>query len=187
MRKSVLIMATALAVFGAAPARASAQTFLTPFAGVTFGNDAPTEKFTTGASLTFMGKVAGFEVDFGYTPDFFNQETDFVVIGDSNVVTLMGNLLIGVGDGPIRPYGVVGLGLIRSRVDGGDFFKRVTTNDTGFDVGFGVIGMVSDHVGLRGDVRYFRSFADPSNDNDFDVVLGKFDYWQTTAGISFKF
>jgi hypothetical protein len=187
MQKWCLAAAFACAI-GLAPAQAHAQTFITPFAGVTFGQDAPTQKFTTGVSATFMGKVAGFEIDLGYTPDFFDQATDFALISDSNVVTLMGNLVIGVGAGPVRPYVVGGVGLLRSRVDdGGAFFDNVTTNDFGVDAGVGVIGMFSEHVGLRGDVRYFRSLQDPSADNDFDVALGKFDFWRATGGVSFKF
>jgi hypothetical protein len=183
-----LLAATAALALVALPARAGAQTFLTPFAGATFGKDAPTQKFTSGVSATFMGKVAGFELDFGYTPDFFDQATDFTLIGDSNVVTLTGNLVIGVGAGPVRPYVVGGVGLVRSHVDdGGAFFDNVSTNDWGVDLGGGVIGMFSEHVGLRGDVRYFRSLQDPSADNDFDVALGKFDFWRGTAGIAFKF
>jgi opacity protein-like surface antigen len=134
-----------------------------------------------------MGAVAGFEIDFGYTPDFFNQESAFAIIADSNVTTLMGNLVVGVGAGPVRPYGVIGMGLIRSRVDGGDLFDDISTNDTGFDAGFGVIGMLSDRVGLRGDLRYFRSLQDPTDDDDFDVSLGNFDFWRATGGISFRF
>lgn len=187
--RSVSIAAVGLSamLFLCAPS-ANAQTFLTPYAGATFGGDAPTTKPTAGASLTFMGKVAGFELDFGYTPDFFNEDDDDVVlIGDSNVTTLMGNLVIGVGGGPVRPYGVVGLGLLRSRVDGGDLFEDVTTNDFGFNAGFGVIGMVSDRVGFRGDLRYFRSLQDEEVDDDVDVEIGSFDFWRATAGISFRF
>ena len=39
---------------------------------------------------------------------------------DSNVMTFMGNLVIGIGGGPVRPYVVGGVGLIRSAVDGPD-------------------------------------------------------------------
>ncbi len=47
--------------------------------------------------------------------------------------------------------------------------------------------MLSDHVGARGDLRYFRSLNDPTNDNDFDVTLGNFDFWRAMAGLSVKF
>lgn len=170
------------------PVSATAQTFLTPYAGATFGADAPSSQPSFGASLTFLGRVAGFEVDFGYTPDFFNEEVnDIVLVGDSNVTSLMGNFVLAVGNGRVRPYGVIGLGLLRSRVDGGDLFDDVSTNDFGFNVGFGAMGMVTDRVGLRGDVRYLRSLEDPEVDDDFDVEVGNFDFWRATGGVTFQF
>ena len=136
-----------------------------------------------------MGAAAGVEIDFGYTPDFFDTSDDTIVVGDSNVMTLMGNLVIGVGGGPVRLYVVGGVGLIRSAVDGpDDLFADVTTNDFGLDAGGGLIGMVSDRIGLRFDVRYFRTFTNPEPvDDDFDLALGPFDFWRATGGVSFRF
>jgi opacity protein-like surface antigen len=175
-----------LALAGALPTRAEAQTFLTPFAGVTFKGDAPAHKLTYGGGLTFMGDAAGLDLDFGYTPDFFNQQSDVALIADSNVTTVMASLMIAPGDSPVRPYGVLGVGLIRGRIGATDLFDDVSTNDWGFNAGFGVMGTVAPHVWLRGEVRYFRSLQDPSNDNDLDVTLGKFDFWRGTIGVSFQ-
>jgi opacity protein-like surface antigen len=169
------------------PSKAEAQTFLTPYVGATFAEDAPDTQLSFGGSLTFMGDVAGFEVDLGYTPDFFDQSSDFELVGDSNVTTLMGNLIIGPWAGPVRPYGAVGIGLLRTSIDETDLFDNLSTNDMAFNVGFGVIGMMSDRVGLRGDVRYFRSLQDPEDDDDFDVSVGNFDFWRATAGVTFRF
>ena len=55
--------------------------------------------------------------------------------------------------------------------------NRVTSNDFGWDVGGGVIGMLNDHVGLRGDVRYFRS----------NKSGGGFNFWRGDGGVSSKF
>ena len=73
--------------------------------------------------------VVGFEMDFGYTPEFFesdNNDIDF--IDDSNVTTLMANLVIGApigGSGAqVRPYVVGGLGLLRTSVTSTDQFFR---------------------------------------------------------------
>jgi len=187
MQKVWIAAGLTLALVGSTPAVASAQTFLTPYAGSTFGGDTPANKFTTGVSLTFMGDVAGFEVDFGYSPDFFNQENEFVLIADSNVTNLMANLVIGPGAGPVRPYGVVGIGLLRSRAEATDLFDGLTVNDTAFNAGFGVIGMISSRVGLRGDVRYFRALQDPDDDDDVDVSVGNFDFWRATGGVTFRF
>jgi opacity protein-like surface antigen len=182
---AVAFICTLLAL---SPASAGAQTtFITPYAGATFGADAPDSQFTFGGSLTFMGDVAGVEIDFGYTPDFFDASDEFEIVGDSNVTTFIANLVVGPWAGRVRPYGVVGVGLLRSSVDGGDLFDDVSTNDFGFDAGFGVIGMVSENVGLRGDVRYFRSLQDTEDDDDFDVSVGNFDFWRATGGVVFGF
>jgi hypothetical protein len=89
-----------------------------------------------------MGAGAiGFEFDFGYAPNFFESivdDDDFTFADGSNVTTLMGNIIIGapIGgqSGPgIRPFGVAGLGLIRTQVTGADNFFDVDANDWGGD------------------------------------------------------
>lgn len=186
MRK--LLTATGLVVaLGLLPAHAHAQAFLTPMVGATFGHDAPATKLSTGVGLAFLGKAAGLELELGYTPDFFNQQTELALIADSNVTSGMANILIGPAIGRVRAYGLVGAGVLRSRIHAGDLFDAVDTNDTAVDAGGGVIVMISDHVGVRGDLRYFRSLKDPSNDGNLDVTLGNFDFWRATAGLSLKF
>lgn len=187
MRKLVPAAGLSLVLALGVAAPAHAQTFFTPFAGATFGGDAPAKKFSTGASLTFMGRVAGLELEFGYTPDFFGEQTDFALVADSNVTNFMANLMVGPGVGRVRPYGVGGVGLMRTRVNTNDLFDDVATNDFALNLGGGVFGLISDHVGVRGDVRYFRRLQDPSNDNDFDVALGKFNFWRAYGGVTFKF
>ena len=190
MKKFWLTAGLVAALAGFTPAVARAQgVSITPFAGLTFAGDAPTEKFATGVSVSFMGDVAGLEIDLGYTPDFFNEDPDQVIlIGDSNLTTLMANLVVGVGDNdaPVRPYVVAGLGLVRSRIDLGDLFDDVSTNEVGLTLGGGVTGMVSDNVGLRGDIRYIRSLEDPEPDDDFEVAIGNFDFWRATVGVVFS-
>jgi opacity protein-like surface antigen len=188
MKKLWLTTGLIVALTGLTPAAASAQVSITPFAGLTFGADAPAEKFTTGVSVSFMGDVAGLEIDLGYTPDFFNDNPDQVIlVGDSNLTTLMANLIVGVGgtDAPVRPYVVAGLGLVRSRIDFGDLFDEVSTNEFGLTLGGGVTGQVSDNVGIRGDVRYIRSLEDPEDDGD-SLAIGNFDFWRATAGVVFS-
>jgi len=188
MRKLLITGALALGLVASTAGRANAQVQLTPFAGVTFGDSAPATKFATGADLTFMGRIVGFEFDLGYTPDFFNENPDFALVGDSNVTTFMGNVIIGVPAGRVKPYGLFGVGLVRSRVsDAAGLFEDVTTNDFGLSIGGGVMGMVSNHIGVRGDVRYLRSLQDNEPDNNLDITIGKFGFWRTTAGLVFKF
>jgi opacity protein-like surface antigen len=186
MRKTLIATGMMFALL-ALPAAARAQVFLTPFAGATFGGDTPQNKFSTGVAATFMGPVAGLELELGYTPDFFNEHNDLVLISSSNVTSFMANLLIGVGAGPVRPYGTAGVGLLRTRVDGNDLFEDVSANDWGANAGVGVIVMVSDHVGLRGDARYFASVQDDSPGGGIDLTVGRFDFWRAYGGLSIKF
>jgi opacity protein-like surface antigen len=104
----------------------------------------------------------------------------------------MANLVLGapIGGqtGPgVRPYASGGVGLIRSRIDGGGLFSNVNTNDFGFNAGAGVHGFFNDNVGLRGDVRFFRSLQDDHGANDLDIGLSDFKFWRATVGLTFRF
>ena len=185
MRRLLTTAGILLALAGALPSPANAQAFFTPWAGATFKGDAPARKLTYGAAMTFMDRTAGFEIDLGYTPDFFNQQAGLALIADSNVTTAMGSLVIGPRIGRVRPYGVAGLGIVRSRIGATDLFSHLDTNDFGVNAGGGVMIRISRRAWLRGDLRYFRSLQDPSNDNGLDVTLGKFYFWRGTVGVSF--
>jgi opacity protein-like surface antigen len=202
VRKVFLAACFAFIASAAAPRSASADWLFTPFLGSTFGgsanlggqdqdfNEEFERKLNYGASLAATGAGAiGFEIDFGYSPNFFGlaDDSSFNLTGDGNVTTLTGNLLIGPSSGPVRPYVVGGVGLIRSKVDNpAGFFDKVSTNDFGFDAGAGIIGMFSSNVGLRGDIRFFRSLQD-NNPDSFDLSLGSFKFWRGTVGVTFKF
>jgi opacity protein-like surface antigen len=205
--RKVIITATLLLITSvAAPKQASADWLLTPFIGWNWGGSADFAEFDDfddefeqkanfGASLAWMGAgVIGFEIDFGYTPNFFENTAgsgDFE-FGDSNVTTLMGNLLIGVPvggqSGPgFRPYVVGGLGIIKSRIGDAEDFFNVDSTSWGFDVGGGAVFFLSDKFGLRGDIRYFRSLEDDEPDDEFDVGLADFRFWRGSIGATFRF
>jgi len=62
----------------------------------------------------------------------------------------------------------------------------VTRNDLGVNIGGGINGQFTDNVGIRGDLRYFRSLEDDSNDNEFDLGLSDFDFWRGSVGVTFR-
>jgi opacity protein-like surface antigen len=204
----VLASFLAIGVSAAAPAKASADWLFTPFIGMNWGasvtfndefgdfDDEFEKRVTYGASLAWMGAgIAGFEIDFGYSPNFFELtegDADFDY-GDNNLTTLMANLTLGAPIGGqsgigLRPYASGGVGIIRTRVDNpGDLFE-VNSNNWGFNAGAGVAGFFSDNVGIRGDVRYFRAFDDiEDEDDDLDITLGDLRFWRGTVGITFRF
>jgi opacity protein-like surface antigen len=202
-----LIITTSLILFStiAAPRTASADWLLTPFVGWNFGGTADLDfddfddefenKANFGASLAWMGAgIVGFEIDFGYTPNFFENttgSTDFE-FGDNNLTTLMGNVLIGVPiggqSGPgFRPYAVGGVGILKSKVGDPEDFFHVSSTDFGIDVGGGAIFFINDKFGLRGDVRYFRSLEDVEPEDDFNIGLADFRFWRGSIGATFRF
>jgi len=185
----------ALALLLLTPGISRADWLFSPYGGMTFGQDAKgLEHFNWGASAGWMGAgIAGFEVDFNHTPNFFEPKdaTDTTeLFGSNNVTTLMGNLVLGapIGGqtGPgIRPYVSAGLGLLKQNVPGTSDFLDVSRNDWGFNLGFGAHVFASDHVGFRGDVRYLRSLQnDETAATNF--ALGNFDFWRWTAGITIR-
>jgi hypothetical protein len=194
LKRCVLIAAVALAVV---PGVAGADFLFTPFAGRTFAKDAEgNEHGTYGASLAWMGGgIAGAEIDLGFVPNFFEPKdctTCDNLTGSNNVVDVMFNVVIGApiggqNGGGVRPYVVGGVGLLRQQVPGATDLLKVQTNDFGFDLGFGLYGFVSDHVGFRGDVRYFRSLQDEDPSATIpSFALGKFDFWRWTVGVTFR-
>lgn len=206
VRRCCAIATLILIASAATPVKASADWLLTPFVGWNWGGTADLinsgsfddkfeQKAMFGASLGWMGAgVVGFEADFGFAPNFFENTrgSGNFTFGDSNLTTLMGNLLLGVPIGGqhgvgFRPYAVGGVGLIKSRIDDVGALFNVDSTNWGFNVGAGALFFFSDNVGLRGDVRYFRALQDDTPDNDFDIGLGDFRFWRGTAGVTFRF
>jgi opacity protein-like surface antigen len=200
VRKTAIL--GALAVIMLLPTPARADWMLSPFLGTTFGSqlndsDDPDDEYANkinyGATLTYMGGgIIGFEIDFGYSPEFFEpNDEDFDLVGDSNLTTLMANLVLGapIGGqtGPgVRPYASGGVGMMRSKLESvGELFS-VDSNSFGMNVGGGVIGFFSDNVGIKGDLRFFRSLTDLSDDN-LDVDLGTFRFWRGIGAVVFRF
>lgn len=202
--RKLFVMASLVAIAtAAAPARASADWLFTPFIGSTFGGSANIagggldfadtfeRKLNYGAALEWMGGgVFGFGVDFGYSPNFFGTSTDsshFGLVGDGNVTTLMANVIVGAPMGGVRPYASGGVGLLKQKVDSvGQFFDSIDNTDFGFNAGAGLMGFFTDNVGIRGDIRYFRSMRDTDPDG-IDLELGQFKFWRGTVGVTFKF
>ena len=200
VRKLLMISALSLLLLPAT-ARAQSGWFFTPFIGGNFGgnadfgdfpddDDAVERRMDFGATLGWNPSVVGFEIDLGYSPNFFQDtagDANFE-FGDNNVTTLMGNVLLSapMGSG-VRPYASGGLGLIRASVQSATgLFNDLSTNDLGINIGGGLNANFNDNVGIRGDLRYFRSLQDNQADNDFDLSLGSFDFWRGSVGLTFR-
>jgi opacity protein-like surface antigen len=180
-----LVLAIVVAAAIALPATARADVIFTPFAGVSFGGDTNNTKGAFGGSISFMGTAAGLEIDFGHTPNFFGDDS---AITNGNSTTFMANLKFAprVNGRGVQPYLSGGIGLLRTRLETDDLFEGVTSNDWGFNLGFGVGGYFSRNVGLQGDIRYFRAFNNIDL-ADASIPVSDFDFWRASVGLTFKF
>lgn len=191
-------------VLTALPARADA--LLTPFVGRNLGGSASSplsdfvgdqSKTSFGVSLALMSAgIFGVEGDLGYTPKFFG--TDLQVAGvpvnlaSNNVLTAMGNLTIGVpleshGGPGVRPYAVAGIGLIRQRLSLVGGLASYTASDLGYDLGGGVFVFVSRNIGIRGDLRYFRTLGGNTLSDLIDLQPGAFNFTRASVGVTFRY
>ncbi len=182
-----LIFLSAIAVV-LAPSQARADGFFTPWVGSAFGSNIRNGQTTVGVSAGSMGAgIVGGEADFGWSPSFFGNQSDF---GHNTVMNLMGNLILGVPVGGqhgagIRPYVVGGIGLIRTQIDGGTIAK-VSSSDNmfGWDAGGGVMGYFADHVGVRGDLRYLRATHELNTGvSSIDINGDRLHFWRASIGI----
>jgi hypothetical protein len=189
----------ALAV--SSPASAHADWVFTPQFGTTFGADVKDRAHAAfgGALAEFDEDAFGWEADVSFVPDAFAGRygaVDFTG-SDSSILSVMANALIGLPVGGqhrdrLRPYLTVGAGLLQMHVaspDGGSFFET-TTHEAGWNAGAGGIVFITGRIGIRGDVRYFRSFQDQpptwTRGIDVDVAPGHFDFFRGTVGLTLR-
>jgi opacity protein-like surface antigen len=187
-----LVLTAAVACVGA-PAQARAEGYVSPWAGVNFsGSDGLEGKQAYGVNAGFMGAgIIGAEFSFGWSPNFLD-ESDL----KNREIDAMGNVIVGIPIGGthgagIRPFATAGLGAIHTSIGdlpgGLDDFKNT---DFGYNLGAGVMGYFATHIGVRADLRYYRTIN--SDDNlDFGDGLdnfgqGSFHFWRATFGIVIK-
>jgi len=189
LRLAITTAAAFFLVMSAAPARA--DIVLTPYVGSLFGGDLPDGKTSYGATAAFMGhNIFGAEVGFNWTPKFVPGTATH---DDVAQASLMGNLIVGIpiGDsdqaGHIRPYVTGGAGLFRATAKQGDFLDRINSNDFAVNFGGGVMAFFSEHVGVRGDIRYFRTLTNEDAGNGLDFELGDLNFWKWDIGAAFRF
>jgi opacity protein-like surface antigen len=187
--RALVIGCATSAVFLVVAAPAHADGFISPFIGFNFGGDSSNcaslttcedKRTNFGVSLGTIHGALGFEEEIGYTPQFFGKTPG----GDNAMLTLMSNLMVVIPAGPIQPYGVIGIGLMRSHAQFNATSLALDNNSLGWDIGGGLNIFFGHSVGIRGDVRHLRTLQ--------DVTLGVFgndhvDFWRASAGLVFRF
>jgi opacity protein-like surface antigen len=188
MTRSMVVVALLTLVFTPA---AYAQGFVSPLIGYDFGGDSgcpeiancEDKNLNVGVSVGSLGNVLGSELEFAYARDFFGD----IPGASSSVLTLMGNLMLAPPFGVVRPYALIGLGLIKTHVEFSvPGVLESNNNHLGWDVGGGLMIFLGRHVGVRGDIRYFHAFQDL---DVFGIDLGdtKLDFGRAAAGLVLRF
>jgi len=156
------------------PAVARADTYLSPMVGISFGLDADDAVAGYGGIITILGRGYGLEVEALFTPDFYDGV---------NVTTISGNYIAG-GDaraGGTKPFGSVGVTLLRTGAEGFDGENKLALNLAG-----GIVSLFTDNVGLRAELRYFRRIAGES-DIPFVPVADNYDFFRAGFGLVLRF
>lgn len=201
----IWILACCALAAGAADTRA--DVLLVPFAGGTFKAQTALSVFglplvPRALSRTMVLGVAGMwlspgvigvEGELAHAPGFFEGQPALV---GSNITTATGSLVLAAPLSftreSLRPYLVGGLGLLH--VGAADIIgiDPVDRNLLGLSLGGGLIGMLSDQMGLRFDIRQMRSVRDdevvtpafPSPQARDRVRLS---YWRATVGVTIRY
>lgn len=180
-----------LLIFLIPPEVSSAQGFVSPFIGYDFSGDSGCPAITgcedkhlnVGVSFGSLGSVLGGELEFAYAKDFFGDTPGI----SSSVLTLMGNAMLAPRFGPVQPYALMGLGLLKTNVElTAAALLESDNNHFGWDVGGGLLVFFGEHLGIRGDIRYFHAFQDLEI---LGIPVGdtKLNFGRASAGIVFKF
>lgn len=186
-------MACALTL--ALPRAAAADVLLTPFAGVSFF-DENNDKLVYGVAMAFGGLI-GIEGELARTSlgeiDVASTPVDL----EAHITTAMVNLMVRFPAGPVQPYASGGLGVFRVSGDVDVPFLgsvlSLSGQDLGMNVGGGLLVYPSRNIGLRGDVRYFRTIGDLTLDELVegggleDLPIPEFDFWRVTGGVVLRF
>jgi opacity protein-like surface antigen len=173
------------------PPRADAQGFISPSIGYNFGGsagcrtatDCQNKNWNFGGSIGALGSVVGFEAELTYEGEFTGDRPD----QRTKVTTGMANFMIAPKITIVQPYGLVGVGLIRTDVENRITLVSEAKNQIGWTIGGGVIVYLQKHVGVKGDIRYYHSFQ-ALDLLGFDLAVGNsIDFGRAGLGMVFKF
>lgn len=180
----VRTLAAALAiVLGATAAEAQVAVFsgsVTARLGAASQGDVRGGTITPSVAMAVLDpKGLGVEIDLGHGGDFDN-----VLFDDSSISTVMLSVLAVYPHPTLRPYVAVGAGLMRVRVSYPAESAEIGQTDTAWNAGGGAQYMLTEGLGLSGEVRYFRQFGRQTS-----IALGAngvLDFVRSSVGLTFS-
>jgi len=207
------VLALSGVLFLTCPRTAAAEWQFTPFIGYTFKATSTFVDFDLGEDreatdqtrLNFGGAVRligespfGVEAYYVHTPGFFDPKPQFNIVLprvlESRTYAVMGNVVLSTprhwNRYGLRPSLSAGVGLMHASLEDQLDVIRYRVNLLGMNVGGGAVGFLSDRVGVRFDLRYFRNIKGvPEGELDFPVTGGepvRLRYWTIGFGVVVK-
>jgi opacity protein-like surface antigen len=152
---------------------------LTGHVGVSATNDVSDRSLTPGVSMAVLDdNGVGVELDIAHAPDF-----DTARFTKSGITSAMLSVIAMRPYERVRPFGLVGAGVMRVTGTALDGLASVARTEVGWNAGGGTLFMVNDAFALQGDVRYMRLF---SRHDDLPLEgNGVLDFWRTSIGVTF--
>jgi opacity protein-like surface antigen len=192
VKPSVIVAAVFLVVSGARGA--AAQVFVNPFVDTTLSSPSAVGSSSQpgfGVSIGNVGKVVGFETELTYQPELIDNSAN--ALAKSRVFTVSGNILVGPTIGRVKPYGAAGVGNLNLNVTRLSSLvipspESISSNYLTVNVGGGIMGFVTTHLGVRADLRYYRAYGFKLTDLETaGLALDRFDFWRAGVGAVVKF
>jgi len=183
-----------------AAAADGAELMLRPFAGVTFLGSttlvdlekaAGKPHIISGADVVWIGNVVGVEAEVSWARAFFHSGDQHLVL-HSGVSTATGSVVVAMPrrltEYTLRPYVVAGAGLMHVGID--DYFGVLSLHETlaAYDVGGGVVGFLSNRVGVAWDVRRFGTLK--GSPPDTGLVFGdsgRLSFWRGSMALVLRY
>jgi opacity protein-like surface antigen len=102
-------------------------------------------------------------------------------------MTIMGNFMVAPRISIVQPYGLVGIGLMRTTVEDA-LGAEESENQIGWDIGGGLMVFVHPNIAIKGDIRYYHSFeATDLLGIELNVDDNELDFGRAAFGVVFKF
>jgi len=174
----------------------AAERQIRPYVGATFAGATPSLNPesaagklhpTIGISAVFLGELFGADIDVADVPGFLEAGDNHLVL-HSRVTTVCGNMVLAaprrLTEYSLRPYLVVGGGIMRIRETTSFSVFDVSTVTPAFDVGVGAVAFVTNNAGVSWDVRRFQSFRD---DEVRTVGDGHLSFWRATMAVVIRY
>ncbi len=191
------------------PASARAEWQFAPFVGFTFGGDTNLNltavvdrHWNIGGAVRLVGAgPIGLESVFVYMPGIFetpppdplSNTPPSRAITKSHSFAWMGNVVLTTprawNQYGLRPYVSGGLGVLRASHN--DLAFPARANLAAYNVGGGAVGLLTNRVGLRFDLRFLRTLPPGEEPGEMTVIDEgthvRLHYWTGTVGVVFKY